>query len=115
MSLQLWVDDLRDPNDYVKGDWVWAKTSEEAFKHLSSNKFEVLSLDNDLGEEVEGKDIFNWIEERLYWNDIDLSKLKVIYVHSSNTNAVKYILNAKHIFWDRYKIRLTLINNEILK
>lgn len=114
MSNMLWVDDLRNPEEFVKGEWVWAKNSSEAFRELQTNKYEIVSLDNDLGEDVEGKDIFNWIEQRLYWKDIELSKLKKIYVHSSNVNAVKYIMNAKHIMRDKYNIEINIINNDIL-
>lgn len=114
MSNMLWVDDLRNPEEFVKGEWVWVKTSADAIKELQKNKYEVVSLDNDLGEEMEGKDIFNWIEQRLYWKDIELTKLKRIYVHSSNVGAVRYIMNARNIMRDKYKIEINIINSDIL-
>lgn len=112
--MKLWVDDLRDPSVYVSGDWVWAKTSKEAFKELSSNKYDTVSLDNDLGEETEGKDIFNWIEQRLYWQDIDLSHLNTIYVHSSNVEAVRYILGAKDAMKSRFGIDVSIIKTDMV-
>ena len=114
MSNMLWVDDLRDPKEYVKGDWTWAKTSADAFKELTTNNYSTVSLDNDLGEDVEGKDIFNWIEERLYWRDIELTNLTTIYVHSSNTQAVRYIMGAKEVM-KKYDITIKIINSDILK
>lgn len=115
MTNKLWIDDLRDPTNHVDGEWVWAKTSNEAYKYLSSNKFEVISLDNDLGEPVEGIHIFDWIEERLYWKDIELSRLKTIYVHSSNVRAVKRILSARDIMKEKYDINVAVIGSSILK
>lgn len=111
MTDKLWVDDLRDPKVHVSGDWHWAKNSEEAFQELKTNKYSVVSLDNDLGEETEGIHIFDWIEERLYWKDIDLSNLKTIYVHSSNIQAVRRILGAKTIMRDKYGIDLAVIKS----
>lgn len=104
MTKKLWVDDLRDPTMHVQGEWTWAKTSEAAFRELATNAYTVVSLDNDLGEETEGKDIFNWIEERLYLQDIDLSRLKAIYLHSSNVEAVRYMHQARDHFKCRYGI-----------
>jgi hypothetical protein len=115
MTNKLWVDDLRDPTNHVEGEWTWAKTSKEAFQHLKSNSFEVVSLDNDLGEPTEGIHIFDWIEERLYWKDIDLDNLKAIYVHSSNVEAVRRILSAKHNMKSKYGIQVAVIGGSILK
>lgn len=111
MTDKLWVDDIRDPTEHVSGDWEWAKTSDEAFAELSTNKYSTISLDNDLGEEIEGIHIFDWIEERLYWKDIDLSNLKTIYIHSSNIEAVRRILGAKHIMKDKYNITVAVIKS----
>ncbi len=114
MSNMLWVDDLRNPEEFVKGDWHWVKNSADAFKALQTNNYEIVSLDNDLGEETEGKDIFNWIEQRLYWKDIELSKLKKIYVHSSNVAAVRQIMGAKAVMRSKYNIEINIINSDIL-
>lgn len=114
MSNMLWVDDLRNPEEFVKGDWHWVKNSADAFNALKTNNYEIVSLDNDLGEETEGKDIFNWIEQRLYWKDIELSKLKKIYVHSSNVAAVRQIMGAKAVMQSKYNIEINIINSDIL-
>lgn len=113
MMKKLWVDDLRDPAEHVQGEWEWAKNSDEAFRQLSSNTYDIVSLDNDLGEETEGKDIFNWIEQRLHWRDVELSRLKTIYIHSSNSEAVRYMLSARVQFKDRYDIVVRVIGSSI--
>lgn len=115
MMKKLWVDDLRNPVEHVEGEWTWAKNSNEAFRELSSNTYEVVSLDNDLGEDTEGKDIFNWIEQRLHWRDIELSRLKTIYIHSSNGEAVRYMLGARVNFKERYGIAVRVIGSSITK
>ena len=113
MLNKLWVDDIRDPTSHVNGDWVWAKTSKEAFDYIKSNTFSVISLDNDLGESIEGIHIFDWIEERLYWKDINLNKLDTIYVHSSNIQAVRRIMSAKDNMKTKYGIRVGVIGGSI--
>lgn len=115
MNNKLWVDDIRDPEVHVNGSWDWARTSEEAFEMLKSNQYEIVSLDNDLGEATEGIHIFDWIEQRLYWKDIDLSRLKTIYIHSSNVSAVRHIMGAKTIMNDKYGINLSVIKTSSVK
>ena len=52
MSIQLYVDDLRDPKDFVPGDWHWAKTCTEAIRILSQQDVSVVSLDHDIAHTI---------------------------------------------------------------
>lgn len=49
----LWVDDIRDPRDHGYEGATWAKTSQEAVGLLGTLKWNVISLDHDLGEDSE--------------------------------------------------------------
>lgn len=44
--MKLWHDDCRVPPD---DSWVWARTNEDAKRHLLTNKVAECSLDHDLG------------------------------------------------------------------
>ena len=46
--MDLWIDDLRDPSDFGKPDWHWAKTITEAIRILATRKVEHVSIDHDI-------------------------------------------------------------------
>jgi hypothetical protein len=48
MSLQLWIDDLRSPVDFVYGEWHHAKTITEAIRILATQDVSVVSIDFDI-------------------------------------------------------------------
>ncbi len=65
----LWIDDLRNPVDGFTGDI--ARTYDEAIHLLSTNEYEIVFLDHDLGDysgeegrERTGYDICWWLAER---------------------------------------------------
>jgi len=47
--MNLWLDDLRDPNRFGHVGWTWAKTIAEAQVHLQTGLVDRSSLDHDLG------------------------------------------------------------------
>jgi len=48
--MKLWLDDIRDPVDFGRPDWYWAKTAEEAVSIFRTGVVTVASLDHDLSE-----------------------------------------------------------------
>lgn len=97
--LLLWLDDLRDPKDFTDTDVfkrvIWAKTFSEALSALDgcSDNITHISLDNDLGEDKEGNDVLNLVEELLH--NGELPNLREVYVHSHNPSAVDKMMLAK--------------------
>lgn len=108
----LWVDDLRDPYVFMnfKQDVTWAKTYESAIKILTNEDFDIIYLDNDLGNEdgFQGKHVFNYIEELLYFKK--QCDLTMIYIHSDNSSAVRTMLSAK----DNIKIKYNVDMEQII-
>lgn len=54
--MKLWLDDIRNPEFWITGDyreWTWAKTAAEAMEHINTGKVTEVSLDHDLGDEVD--------------------------------------------------------------
>lgn len=77
MKNLLYIDDLRTPCNYIKNHYntTIARTYQEAINLM--NKFNIIDLDHDLGEEKTGYDICKYIIE----NNIKITR---VYIHSSN-------------------------------
>ena len=48
MGIKLWVDDLRNPEEFAGMDWHWAKTVTEAIRILDTMEVSEVSLDHDI-------------------------------------------------------------------
>lgn len=71
--IKLWIDDERNPANHVEDSdsWTWAKSADEAIKHLSTGLVDTVSFDHDLGEPKDtnnGYQVIKWIEEQVYTN-----------------------------------------------
>lgn len=84
ISNVLWVDDIRDPRDHGYKGAVWAKTSQEALDMLEKRKWDVISLDHDLGvrSESDGWEIAESLVEKAM--DGSINYYPQLYCHSSN-------------------------------
>lgn len=100
MRTLLWVDDIRDPTDYVLTELfdliVWATTAEYAFDVLEDTTYNItdVSLDNDLGTALEGNDVLCRIEYMVF--NKQMPQLKTINIHSHNPSAVEKMVSAGH-------------------
>lgn len=70
-TYNIWLDDIRMPPD---GDWLVARTAEEAYVLVCDAYMRgceiVLSLDHDLGEDIPtGDDLLNWLERDIVTTD----------------------------------------------
>lgn len=108
--MKLWLDDIFDysvsavkPKDT---DWLWAKNFDQ-FKQLLENHekdIQLISFDNDLGEDLEGKHCFYLMEELL--SEGKLRNLKNVILHSDNISAVTSMLGAKNYLKSIYGIEV---------
>lgn len=104
----LWIDDLRDPVDYIDTNQyesvLWLKTYSDAHAMVSNRYYDVIHLDNDLSDEHDrqGKHLFNYIEELLYSGR--LPNLKSVIIHSDNSSAVRSMMLAKDNFKQNYNV-----------
>lgn len=107
----LWIDDLRNPNDFINtamySSVTWKDTFEKGHTEVEYDLYDVIHLDNDLSDENDrqGKHIFDYIEELLYFGKI--KKLKKIVIHSDNSSAVRYMMGAKAILNDKYGVEVS--------
>ena len=75
-NVNLWLDDVRDPNEFGFIGWTWVKTCDEAIELLKTGKVVRASLDHDLSinatlgfpdKEKTGYDVVCWMEENNVW------------------------------------------------
>jgi hypothetical protein len=86
-QIRLWLDDVRDPVEFGKTGWVWAKTYDEAVKAFEDFDVIEASLDHDLtyhqtvgyddGEKT-GYSFVCWMEEN------EIFPVEGVTVHSAN-------------------------------
>ena len=90
----IWLDDLRDPKTYGYTEALWIKSYKAFTKTiLSIGLPELISFDNDLGEEKEGYDCAKWLVEYCMDRNLPLPKWQV---HSANPvarNNINSLLN----------------------
>ncbi|GGI44141.1 hypothetical protein GCM10008018_05620 [Paenibacillus marchantiophytorum] len=78
-AINLYVDDLRDCPD----GFVLARTYEAAIQIIETNEINILTLDHDLGEDQEGKELPNGYDLVKYFCEHGL-KANKIYLHTDN-------------------------------
>jgi hypothetical protein len=90
----IWLDDERPlPQDLDPGEWVWAKTVDEAKEALVGGDVALASLDNDLGiPDAEGRHLVLWMCEEGIWptEGIDIHSANVVGVTSMSALIERY-------------------------
>lgn len=99
----VWIDDLRNPECYGYPEAIWLVSNADYVAFLVDclhdgivNEIEEIHFDNDLGEVLEGYDIFLSLEEDLF--NGNFKGLKRVYVHTSNPAAAQKFMLAKESF-----------------
>lgn len=87
--MKLWIDDMRTPPDAT---WTWAKSYKLAIAFINSMLVTEISFKHDLGEEKTGRDIAEYIAERVATkNDLPAMDWKI---HSANPTGHEQIADA---------------------
>ena len=104
--IDLWLDDLRDPDDPkvrelfgAEPGMVWVKTVDAAISRLKSNNVRWISLDHDLGTTATGYDVAKWIEEKAFAGE--LARIAWT-IHSANVEGIRlmrFALENADRFW----------------
>ncbi len=99
--MNIWLDDERNPSDYVVGTWWWVTRAEDLIRFLSALEDMTgitLSLDHDLGDGVlTGYDVMLFIEDRVAegWNPPT-----EIRIHTQNPVGRKNMEAARRSIYD---------------
>lgn len=102
--MKIWLDDIRNP---PSNDYIWVKNVTDCLAQLvdcnvKNIPIELLSLDNDLGEnELEGKRVVDWLEIGYLKNTFPMP-LKVE-IHSNNIVAKEYMEKILHKIYSHQK------------
>jgi len=106
-QIRLWLDDERNPRSPIiqekfgsSGDEIWVKTPQEAISYLKRGNVSFISFDHDLGGELKGLEVANWIEEKAYNKELDRIEWRV---HSQNPIGNADIVRAMESsdrFWE---------------
>lgn len=112
MRTLLWLDDLHDPYKFphITDKYpliIWARNYDEFTEYFDSFLIHAVSLDNDLGEEMEGKDCLRYVESVMF--DSPTLPLREINIHSHNSSAVDYMYSSKESLKEKYDIDVTKI------
>ena len=110
-SMNVWLDDERDPNDPIiqykfgaEPSMVWVKTAHTAIQILKSGNVEYMSFDHDLGPGAgTGYEVAKWVEEQAYYGGIPRFTWTV---HSANPEGSKKIVQAMQSaerFWREHE------------
>lgn len=92
--MKLWLDDNTHPPDE---SWHWAVDAGEAMVWLKREYYDEVSLDHDLGTELDGMDVLMLIYE-LSVNDENYQPPRVIGIHTANpVERIKMIATAQNI------------------
>ena len=95
-TVYIWLDDIREPPN---PDWIWVKTTGEAYSYIYNRMHHhyslVVSLDHDLGEKANtGYDLLNWIERDIR-SGLYNSKFDIVFnIHSANPVGVENMRRA---------------------
>ena len=93
--MRIWLDDIRNPNEWGRIGWTWTKTCDETIELLKHNDVTSLDLDHDLAieatigmpcKEKTGYDVLLWIEEQVVNNPEYVPPI-MMFVHTANPAA----------------------------
>ena len=84
--MKVFLDDKRLPKEVYPNelDWELVYTAWKAIQLLATGKVTEISLDHDLGENINGTgyDVVKWIEEQVFTNES--FNVPIIKIHSAN-------------------------------
>jgi hypothetical protein len=106
--LRLWVDDERPAPDDT---WTWVKTAAAAYEAWSANDVTELSLDHDLGEGGDTRELATSILGMAHGGQRPPPRW---FVHSANPVGFEYltdVLERADKFWRRHMTQLNLASS----
>lgn len=97
----LWLDDLRDPKDFISGYdsrfVTWIKDHDSFVEYISSGAMpDVVDFDHDLGE---GKDGYDCAKFLVSWCIEHEVRLPIIRIHSANPVGRANIESLVNTYW----------------
>lgn len=111
MKKLLWLDDFRNPSDYVVGDYdiSLVKSYAEFCKFITDNGLpDIVCFDHDLGEEKSGYDCAKFLVNYCQEHNLDIPEFDIQSTNSVGKENIRSLMNN----WHRvYSTRLLLDKN----
>ena len=107
MKKLLWLDDFRNPRDYLQGDYdlAWVKNYDDFCTYINTNGLpDIICFDHDLGQEKSGYDCAKFLVSYCQSHNLDIPQFDI---QSSNTvgkENIRSLLNNWHrVFMEQQK------------
>ena len=110
MQTLLWLDDFRNPADYIKGDYTvsWVKNYQDFCKYLNENGLpDCICFDHDLGEEKSGYDCAKYLVNNCQERNSDIPKFDIQSSNSIGKDNIRSLLECWHRFFVKQKVELS--------
>ncbi|MCR5496024.1 MAG: hypothetical protein K6F15_10355 [Treponema sp.] len=99
MKKLLWLDDLRNPEDYIKDDYdiTWVKNYDEFVNLINEQGLpDVICFDHDLGEEKSGYDCAKFLIEYCQARNLDIPQYDIQSSNIVGKDNIRNLLNNWH-------------------
>lgn len=110
MKTLLWLDDFRNPTDYIKGDYstFWVKNYQDFCKYLNEHGLpDCICFDHDLGEEKSGYDCAKYLVHYCQKRNSDIPEFDIQSSNSVGKDNIRSLLEGWHRFFVKQKDELS--------
>ena len=99
MKKLLWLDDFRNPSDYVQGEYdiSWVKNYEAFCSFINANGLpDIICFDHDLGEEKSGYDCAKFVVNYCQILNLDIPEFDIQSSNIVGKDNIRNLLNNWH-------------------
>ena len=96
MKKLLWLDDFRNPVDYLDGDYdiSWVKNYSKFCNYISENGLpDIVCFDHDLGEEKSGYDCAKFLVNFCQNHNLDIPEFDIQSSNSVGKDNIRSLMN----------------------
>ncbi len=106
MKKLLWLDDFRNPTDYITGDndISWVKNYDEFCAFINEHGLpDIICFDHDLGEEMTGYDCAKFLVDYCQKNNLDIPQYNIQSSNIVGKDNIRSLLNNWHKVYSSLK------------
>jgi len=95
----LWLDDFRNPDDFVQGDYTifWVKNFEDFCKFINENGLpDIVCFDHDLGEDKSGYDCAKFLVQYCQEHSLDIPEYDIQSSNIVGKSNIRSIMDNWH-------------------
>ena len=99
MKKLLWLDDFRNPKDYLEGDYDinWVKNYSEFCNFITDSGLpDIVCFDHDLGEEKSGYDCAKFLVKYCQKHNLDIPSYDIQSSNSVGKENIRSLMNNWH-------------------